>query len=80
MNGRRKLVGRRFSDFLRHGIYLELTRSEKIWHNLITDFRYQYLLDRRNRPRRKGDFNTNSLGVIYQPLTLVLDWDEADEE
>ncbi len=49
----RKLLGRRFLDFLNNNIQLELTAEERLWHSFITDLRYSSLMDRRKNVRRK---------------------------
>ncbi len=72
MQNKRKLVGRRFEDFIRHRISLQLTIDEKIWHNLITDVRYHSLLDRRHRVRRKTDLSGGDLNIAYTPVSAAL--------
>lgn len=52
---KRKLLGRRFLDFLNNDIQLELTAEERLWHSFITDLRYSTLMDRRKNIRRKEE-------------------------
>ncbi len=71
MKNKRKLVGRRFDDFLQHDILLELSTAEKIWHNLITDIRYQSILDRRRLIRRQEEVPNRSGDEIFRPLAAL---------
>ncbi|NIW97199.1 MAG: hypothetical protein GWN13_02930 [Phycisphaerae bacterium] len=52
---RRKLVGRRYEDYLLNNIVLELSPEERAWRMAISDPRYNPLLERRSGPRRKQD-------------------------
>ena len=69
MKEKRKLVGRRFEDFINHGILLDLTPAEKIWHNFLTDFRYRLILDRRVRIRREEDELPDKADEVFKPQT-----------
>ncbi len=52
---KRKLLGRRFLDFLNNNIQLELTEEERLWHCFLTDLRYSALMERRKNIRRKAE-------------------------
>jgi hypothetical protein len=72
MRRRRVLVGRRLEDFTRVGVAIDLSLSEKIWYNLITDCRYQFYLDRRRISRRVSDTLYQPPDDIYRPVTSAL--------
>ncbi len=69
MRNRRKLVGRRFEDFVRHNIFINLTFDEQVWHNFITDSRRSSLLDRRMNIRRRADCTEQFEDRIFTPVT-----------
>jgi hypothetical protein len=73
---KRKLVGRRYEDFLQNNIFLELPLEEYIWKNLVTDYRYQPALDRRKQIRRKSDNQTNQANMVFMPTSVCLHCDE----
>jgi len=52
---RRKLIGRRYEDFLRGGISIDLSPEESLVRMVIQDPRYNPLLERRRGPRRMSD-------------------------
>lgn len=52
---KRNLVGRRYEDFLKNGIYIQLTIEERLWQALFADPRFQALLEQRKTARRKSD-------------------------
>ena len=52
---RRRLVGRRYEDYLRNDIVIELSAEEKTWRIVFLDPRYQSLLNRRRKVRRFQD-------------------------
>ncbi|NOX36726.1 MAG: hypothetical protein GXO78_04235 [Calditrichaeota bacterium] len=52
---RRRLVGRRYEDYLRNDIVIELSPEEKTWRMIFQDPRYQSMLDRRRKVRRIHD-------------------------
>ncbi len=68
----RKLVGRRYEDFIKNDISLELTLEEKIWRNTITDMRYQSLMDRRTMVRRETDREQLDENFTFRPITTPL--------
>ena len=51
----RRLVGRRYEDYLRNKIVIELTVEELLWRRVLCDPRYNSLIERRKSPRRKND-------------------------
>ncbi|HFE64028.1 hypothetical protein B1H10_06315 [candidate division KSB1 bacterium 4484_188] len=69
MSGKRRLVGRRFEDFIRNGILFNLSPAEKVWQDVVTDSRYQPLLDRRTDIRRKTDEKPSSEDQVFKPTT-----------
>lgn len=52
---RRRLVGRRYEDYFRNKIFIELTPEELLWRMLFSDSRYNSLIERRKGFRRKSD-------------------------
>jgi len=52
---KRNLVGRRYDDYLRNGIDINLSRDEKILRLVFADPRYCTLLDRRKYVRRSSE-------------------------
>lgn len=52
---RRRLVGRRYEDYYRNKIFIELTPEELLWRMLLSDPRYNSLIERRKGFRRKSD-------------------------
>lgn len=64
---RRRLVGRRYEDYLKNDIIIELTAEEHIWRMVILDPRYNALIDRRRNVRRKTDTFLSGQLTIFQP-------------
>ncbi|RMH77520.1 MAG: hypothetical protein D6681_20880 [Calditrichaeota bacterium] len=64
---RRRLVGRRYEDYVRNNIIIELTPEEISWKMIIADPRYQPLLDRRRHIRRKSDLPLTRPVTLYTP-------------
>ena len=52
---KRRLVGRRYEDYIRNDIHINLTPEERTWRMLISDIRYHSLVERRRGARRAGD-------------------------
>ncbi len=52
---KRHLIGRRYEDYLRNNIHIELSPEERTWRMAFNDPRYGRLLDRRRRYRRAAD-------------------------
>ncbi len=52
---RRHLIGRRYEDYLRNGIVIQLSPEEHTWRMAFQDPRYGRLLDRRHHFRRAAD-------------------------
>ncbi len=52
---RRRLIGRRYEDYLRNGIVIQLSPEERTWRMAFQDPRYGRLLDRRSHFRRAAD-------------------------
>ncbi len=69
---RRRLVGRRYEDFLRHGIDLELSVEEQVWQALFGDPRFQSLLDRRRTIRRREEQPAGEPAAWFQSHSAAL--------
>ena len=52
---RRSLVGRRYEDHLKNNIVIELSQDELLWRMILSDPRYNPLIERRQGPRRKTE-------------------------
>lgn len=52
---RRNLVGRRYVDYLKNNIVIELTGEELLWQIIYSDPRYNPIVERRKSVRRKSD-------------------------
>lgn len=63
----RRLVGRRYEDYLRNNIVIELTPDEIVWRTVLCDPRYSSLMDRRKTVRRKGDLPREKPFVLLMP-------------
>ncbi|RMF60526.1 MAG: hypothetical protein D6748_03875 [Calditrichaeota bacterium] len=63
---RRHLVGRRYEDYLRNNIIIQLSAEEHAWRMIILDPRYHPLLERRHHIRRQSDT------FIATPLDIFL--------
>jgi hypothetical protein len=59
---KRNLVGRRYDDYLRNGIDLNLSQDEKILRIVFADLRYNTLLNRRKNVRRLSE-RTETAGL-----------------
>ncbi|RMG60848.1 MAG: hypothetical protein D6715_14600 [Calditrichaeota bacterium] len=68
----RRLVGRRYEDFLRNGIGLELSPEEQVWRALFSDPRYQASLDRRRRIRRRDEQPAQGPQALFRSQTAAL--------
>jgi len=68
---RRILVGRRFEDFIRNGIFFEQSFSEQLWHDTITDLRYQSLIDRRKKRRRASEQDQHYYEDVFSLTTIT---------
>ena len=55
LKNRRHLIGRRYEDYLRNGIVIQLSPDERTWRMAFQDPRYGRLLDRRRHFRRVAD-------------------------
>ncbi len=51
----RRLIGRRYEDYLRNHIVIQLSPEERTWRIAFRDPRYGRLLDRRHHFRRATD-------------------------
>lgn len=65
---KRRLVGRRYEDYLRNGIHIELSREEHLFRMFLADPRYSSQLDRRQHIRRESD----------RPPSLIADFFRQD--
>ncbi len=69
---RRGLVGRRYEDFLRHGINIDLTPEEYAWRCIVADPRYSPLLERRQKPRRIAEETSSELPEVSRSWVSIL--------
>jgi hypothetical protein len=60
----RYLVGRRYEDFLKNGIQLNLTGDEQLWRAMYADPRISPMIERRKVIRRKEDLPP-AIGVKF---------------
>lgn len=66
---RRRLVGRRFGDFIRNKIKIELSPEEHLIRMLFSDLRYNPLVERRRHVRREAEHPDNIFFVLFQQET-----------
>lgn len=52
---RRRLFGRRYEDYVRNNVSLELTPEEVSWRIILGDPRYRDLINRRRGLRRRSE-------------------------
>lgn len=64
---RRRLVGRRYEDYLRNNIVIELTPDEVVWRTVLCDPRYNPLMERRKTVRRKTDLPQEKPFMLLKP-------------
>lgn len=69
---KRVLVGRRYEDYLRNGIYIELTPEESLWMMAYNDPRYKVILDRRKISRRESELNQPDPHVFFHNALSLL--------
>ncbi len=74
---KRNLVGRRYEDFLKNGIYIQLTGEERLWQALFADPRFHALIERRKSARRKSDETAGVPIEIFQGQSSVFWMAEA---
>ncbi len=67
----RRLVGRRFEDYLRNGIHIELTPEERLFRMYFSDPRYASQLDRRRFVRRAADAPPELAPDFFQPACAI---------
>jgi hypothetical protein len=77
---RRRLVGRRYEDYLRNKIVIELTAEELLWRMVLRDFRYNSLIERRKGFRRKTDKRAEKSFVAMKPGSSFMFMRGAGEE
>lgn len=68
---RRQLVGRRYEDFLRNGILIELSPEEHLWRMVFADPRYNSLLDRRKASRRGEERPEEVRFTFFRPTAAL---------
>lgn len=61
---RRRLVGRRYEDYLKNNIIINLTAIEHAWRMILLDPRYNTLVERRKTVKRKSDI------ILFTPLNI----------
>jgi hypothetical protein len=74
----RYLVGRRYEDYIRHGIDIRLTEEEVFWRSVYLDTRLQPLIDRRKEIRRQSDQGQVNLFVWLHPQCSFTYLDQLD--
>ncbi|MCB0264094.1 MAG: hypothetical protein R3C41_05610 [Calditrichia bacterium] len=76
----RNLVGRRYEDFLRHDIVINLTDEERLWRAIYADPRFNSLVERRTTIRRKTDIpEDNSTPLFHAESSFVFTDDAGDD-
>ncbi len=76
---KRSLVGRRYEDYLRNDIHIELTTDELLWRMVLNDPRYNALVERREGPRRKDDDGQQSPMTALNPEGAFLFIQELED-
>jgi hypothetical protein len=77
---RRRLVGRRYEDYLRNKIVIKLTAEELLWRMVFRDPRYNSLIERRTTCRRKTDKpGGKSLTAMKPVSSFMFMWDLGEE-
>ncbi|MFQ5585167.1 MAG: hypothetical protein ACE5GL_12095 [Calditrichia bacterium] len=77
---KRVLVGRRYEDYLRNGIYIELTPEESLWMMAYNDPRYGVILDRRKMSRRQSEPDEQDQHIIFHNASSLLVFSFITEE
>ncbi len=76
----RRLVGRRYEDYIKNEITLELTPEEHCWRMIIHDPRYNQLMERRDAARRTGDLSAEKAINIFEPGSSFVVMRDISEE
>jgi hypothetical protein len=76
---KRYLVGRRYEDFLKNGIQLNLSGDEQLWRAMYADPRISPLIERRRVVRRKEDLPPNDGVKFYIPECSLMNSTTGEE-